>query len=220
MLSPGVQASLLIFARAPTAGAAKTRLIPLLGAAGAARLQARLTRRALTTALAAGIGPVQLWGAPDAGHPFFSALATEQRITLHAQCAGDLGSRMRHAASQALGHYPMTLLMGTDCPLLLPADLRRAVAVLRQGRDAVLIPAEDGGYVLLGLTRLAPGLFHPIDWGTDQVLAQTRAALGRQACDVAELSTLPDLDRPEDALTLAREWPELWASLTQPESLP
>lgn len=216
-MASGAQTSLQIFARAPTPGEAKTRLIPLLGAEGAARLQASLTRRALATAVSSGIGPVQLWCAPDAGHPFFARMATVYPCSLHEQCMGDLGARMWRAASQALGRYPMTLLMGTDCPRLMPAHLRRAVSELRQGRDAVLIPAEDGGYVLLGLAGLAPELFQPIDWGTDQVLTQTRDVLRRLAYNVTELPALPDLDRPEDALTLAREWPGLWRSLITPE---
>jgi rSAM/selenodomain-associated transferase 1 len=210
----GPSAHLLVFAKAPVPGQAKTRLIPLLGAEGAARLQARLTRRALNTAMGANSGKVELWCAPDAGHPFFSALGAELGVSLHNQCGGDLGERMSNAAARSLaGNHPV-LILGTDCPLLTPPHLQQALAALSLGQDAVLIPAEDGGYVLLGLARMAPELFSGIDWGTDRVLAQTRERLYGLRFRFAELEPLPDLDRPEDALKLGLEHPPLWHHLT------
>lgn len=216
----GRSAGLLVFAKAPQPGLAKTRLIPLLGAAGAARLQARLTRRALNTTLAADSGQVELWCAPDARHPVFSALGAELGVSLHNQCGGDLGERMSNAAARSLaGNHP-TLILGTDCPLLTPVHLRQALAALRLGQDAVLIPAEDGGYVLLGLARTEPALFRGIDWGTDRVLAQTRERLDSLGFRFAELEPLPDLDRPEDALRLSLEHSQLWHHLTYEENTP
>lgn len=210
----GTEARFLVFAKAPEPGQAKTRLIPLLGAEGAARLQARLTRRALNTALAADIGRVALWCAPDAGHPFFAALGAELGVTLRSQCGGDLGAKMSLAAALALADGHHALILGTDCPLLAPPHLRQALASLRDGQDAVLIPAEDGGYVLLGLARAASALFDGISWGTGQVLAQTCERLDRLGWRFATLAALPDLDRPEDCLALRREHPQLWHELT------
>jgi rSAM/selenodomain-associated transferase 1 len=207
----------LVFAKAPESGAAKTRLIPLLGAKGAARLQARLTRRAVSIALAANIGSVELWCSPDVGHPFFAALAAELGLTLNSQCDGDLGEKMLHAATPSLAMDCHALLLGTDCPLLTPAHLRQAAAVLNQGKDAVLIPAEDGGYVLLGLTKVAQELFRGIDWGTGRVLAQTRERLDNLGFCFSELEPLPDLDRPEDCLNLRQKHPQIWHDLTSEE---
>jgi len=211
---PRPRARLLVFAKAPAPGLAKTRLIPLLGAEGAACLQARLTRRALNTALAADIGDVVLCCAPDAGHPFFAALGAELGVTLRSQCGGDLGAKMSQAAAAALAEARHALILGTDCPLLTPAHLRQALASLRGGRDAVLIPAEDGGYVLLGLARTAPALFDGVRWGGGQVLAQTCERLDRLGWRFATLAALPDLDRPGDCLALRQEHPGLWHELT------
>jgi rSAM/selenodomain-associated transferase 1 len=210
-------AQLLIFAKAPQPGVAKTRLIPLFGAEGAARLQARLTRRAIATALATGLGPVELWCAPSAELPFFKALQTEWLVSLHSQCGGDLGEKMWHAATCALSARHPVLILGTDCPRLTPLHLQNALATLKQGHEAVLIPADDGGYVLLGLTRVAPELFQDIAWGTDRVLVESRARLVVLGWRFAILDPLPDLDRPADCAQLAREHPRLWQALTTEE---
>lgn len=211
-------ARLLVFAKAPQPGFAKTRLIPLLGAEGAARLQARLTRRSIATALAAGLGPVELWCDPATELPFFAALGTEWTISLHSQCGGDLGEKMWYATTCALSARHPVLILGTDCPLLTPPHLQRALTTLHQGHEAVLIPADDGGYVLLGLTRAAPELFHDIAWGTDRVLVETRSRLEGLGWRFAILDPLPDLDRPADCEQLAREHPRLWQNLTTEEN--
>jgi rSAM/selenodomain-associated transferase 1 len=212
-------ARLLVFAKAPEPGKAKTRLIPLLGAAGAARLQARLARRAVATAQAAGFGRVDLWCAPNAGHPFFAGVGEELGVALADQRGGDLGERMLNAASVSLPEHGYALLLGTDCPLLTAVHLRRVVEELRKGQDAALIPAEDGGYVLLGLARVARDLFRDIDWGTERVLAQTRERLASLGFHFSELEPLPDLDRPEDCLRLSREQPQLWDELISEEPI-
>ncbi|TAN52269.1 MAG: glycosyltransferase [Methylococcaceae bacterium] len=210
---------LLVFAKAPEPGLAKTRLMPLLGAEGAARLQARLTRRALVTALAANVGQVELWCAPDAGHAFFAALSAELGVALHGQCGGDLGEKILHAARMTLAQERYALIMGTDCPRLTPGHLRQVQHDLQGGRDAVLIPAEDGGYVLLGLARVSPALFAGVDWGSGRVLQQTRERLADLDFKTSALDPLPDVDRPEDCLALGREYPLIWHNLTSEESL-
>src|SRR6476661_3380659 len=86
--------SIAILAKAPVPGFAKTRLIPSIGAHAAAVLQERLTEQTVATAVAAGIGPVTLWAAPDARHPSFIKLVLQQRIMLKPQPQGDLGVRM------------------------------------------------------------------------------------------------------------------------------
>jgi rSAM/selenodomain-associated transferase 1 len=196
--------SVAILAKAPVAGFAKTRLIPAIGAHAAAALQERLTERAVATALAAEIGPVVLWCAPDALHPSFIQLAIGRRMTLKVQPQGDLGARMLAAA----GDGP-TLVMGTDCPALTPLHLRGAARALRDGAEVVLIPAEDGGYVLIGTRAPQPKLFAGIDWGTPTVLAETRARIIAQRLVLAELPPLWDLDDERDLVRMERELPEL-----------
>jgi hypothetical protein len=186
----------VVMARAPIPGAAKTRLIPALGAEGAARLQARLTQRAAATATGAAIGPVTLACSPDTRHPLFQGCAERFGVTLAEQRGKDLGDRMADAFRRLLPQAP-AILIGTDCPSLTPADLRLACDAL-QFHDAVLTPAEDGGYVLIGLKRLEAVLFEGVAWGSDRVLAQTRERLVSLAWRWDEMPTRWDVDRPED----------------------
>lgn len=196
----GVQVAVL--AKAPIPGLAKTRLMPALGAAGAARLQRQLTRQALATALAAGLGPVTLWCAPDARHVFFRALHRSTGVTCRVQAGGDLGERMHAAFRRHCPAGPL-LLIGTDCPPLTPRHLRDAAQALRDGADAVFQPAEDGGYVLVGLPQPQPALFHEMRWSTDTVMSETRARARAGHLAVRELETLWDLDLPADLQRLS-----------------
>jgi hypothetical protein len=189
-------ARLMIFAKAPVAGAAKTRLAPALGEQGAADLHARLTERILHTAVTANLAPVELWCSPDCSHSFFQAIAgTVERRVQHGQ---DLGDRMAYAFDAALGRQPYAVVIGTDCPAMTADYLARAFALLDGGADAVVGPAEDGGYVLLGLRRMDKRLFEGVAWGTDRVLDQTRERLAVLGWRWQELETLWDVDRPED----------------------
>ena len=197
--------AVLVFAKAPVAGYAKTRLMPALGADGAARLAGRLLRHAVQQACAARVGPVQLCCAPDAGHPAFAALAQAHGVSLAAQGDGDLGARMARALRGALGRHGRALLIGTDAPGLDAAYLRQAAALLA-GHDAVFGPATDGGYTLVGLSRPADTLFDGIAWSTAQVMAQTRERLRAAGLSHAELAPLPDIDGPGDLRHLPRDW--------------
>ena len=192
----------LVFARAPEAGAAKTRLIPCLGAAGAAALQRILIERALRTALAAAIGEVELWCAPTAEHAQFVWYRTQFGIATATQCIGDLGERMLHASATALAKCTRVIIIGTDCPALTSTELQSAARAL-EAHDAVLIPAEDGGYVLIGLNAAAPHLFEGIPWGGDDVLQTTRDRLRHLGWNWAELPASWDVDRPADFARLA-----------------
>lgn len=196
MPDPSPDAAVLVFARAPLPGAAKTRLIPLLGAEGAAALHRRLVRQALASAAAAGAA--ELWCAPDCSDPFLQAAAADCGASLHAQRGNDLGARMADALADALRRQRYAVCIGSDCPALNTRHLQQAIAALREGHDAVLAPAEDGGYALVGLARPAPGLFAGIDWGGSTVMAETRDRLRAGGLRWLELETLWDVDRPED----------------------
>ncbi len=189
---------IVVFAKAPQPGAVKTRLIPLLGAEGAAALHLRLVKRALATARAAAFGRVELHCAPDAEDAFFRFCGSRYGAALAPQAAGDLGARMLAAFGTALAAHARVLLIGSDCPALSARDLRQAEQALREGHDAVLAPAEDGGYALIGLTRCDARLFEGIAWGGDGVMAETRARLAALGWRWRELETLWDVDRPED----------------------
>lgn len=185
-----------ILAKAPLAGFAKTRLIPRLGAEGAAGLQRWLLQRTVTTALSADIGPVTLWCAPDTLHPDFALCHTFGPLTLRRQPDGNLGDRMLAAIAETTSPAG-TLVIGTDCPALTPALLRQAAKALAT-HDATVVPAEDGGYVLIGMRQAAPRVFEAVDWGSGRVMAQTRARLLEMGWRWLEFAPLWDVDRGED----------------------
>jgi rSAM/selenodomain-associated transferase 1 len=144
--------ALIVFAKAPEAGRAKTRLIPALGAEGAAALAARLLDHALQQAADAGLAALELCVAPDATHPRLQAAAARHGAALTLQGEGDLGARMQRALSRRLALHERVLLIGTDAPSLDARVLHAAAAAL-DGHDAVFVPALDGGYALVGLAR-------------------------------------------------------------------
>jgi uncharacterized protein len=201
----------VVLAKLPQPGLAKTRLMPALGAAGAARLAERLLRHAVAEACRAGIGPVELCLAPKADDPLALALQEQHGLMLATQADGDLGARLDAAARRALAADGAVLLMGTDAPALDAARLRQAAAAL--GRcDAVLVPAADGGYALLGLKpgeRLLPKhFFAQMPWSTAAVAALTRERLQAAGLSLAELPAVHDIDTPDDLCHLPAGWPD------------
>lgn len=194
-----ISCRILVFAKAPTPGRVKSRLTPALGAQAAADLHRRLVVRTLRTAVAAAVGPVELCCAPDAQDAFFANCARQFDLGLRDQGAGDLGIRMARALEIALADGYPALLIGSDCPALTVEYLRAAATACGGANHAVLGPAEDGGYVLIGLAR-SPSvqLFENIAWGTATVMQETRRRLARLGWRWIELATLWDVDRPED----------------------
>ncbi len=184
-------------AKAPIAGKAKTRLIPALGAAKAARLHANLVKFTLNKHRHARVCPVQLCCSPNPRHVFFQS-QKQPGIRLTTQPKGDLGLRMYFAMQQALSYARSIVLIGTDCPDLKPKHVTRGLQFLESGRDAVLGPADDGGYYLIGLNHANPALFTNIAWGTSTVLEQTRQKLQELNWKWEELESLRDIDRPAD----------------------
>lgn len=201
----GPAVALAVLAKAPVAGLAKTRLIPALGAAGAAQLHRQLLRRTLAVAAESGL-PVQLWCAPDAQHPFFRAVARCMGLRCQVQPEGDIGQRMQAVfAAQPAGRS--LLLVGSDCPVLTAAHLQEAAQRLQSGDEAVFTPAEDGGYVLVGLQRPQPALFEGVAWSTAAVMTQTRQRLAALGLRHSEMPMLWDVDRPEDLARLSSAEP-------------
>ena len=201
-------AAIAVFARAPVAGAVKTRLIPLLGAEGALHLHRQLVESTLFRARDAALGDVTLWIADAADHAEVAVCVARQRVRLQAQRGADLGARMHAAFDATLAAHPHhgCLLIGTDCPALTPTHLQQAAAALAS-HDVVLVPAHDGGYVLIGLAAPRPDLFHGIAWGTSDVLEATRARIAAANLRCAELAPLPDLDTADDyRAALAAGW--------------
>ena len=198
------RARVAVFAKAPVPGAVKTRLAAVLGAEAAASLHGALVRHAIEVARRSRVGPVELWCAPDTQDPFFAACASEFGVALHTQVGTDLGARMRHACESALAQGSALVLIGSDAPALSPADLAAAAAALRS-HDVAIAPAEDGGYVLVAMSRPCLAMFDGIAWGGAEVMAQTRARLAELRTPWHELPQRWDVDRPEDYARLVRE---------------
>ena len=176
-----------LFARYPTPGKAKTRLIPALGAEGAAQLHRRLVERTIATVREAAV-PFTVWftGAPRAD---FAAWLGDD-VALAEQSEGDLGERLVRVSAPAI-------LLGADIPALCPEHLQQAAACVAAGR-AVIGPALDGGYYLLGFSKPVPFVFTQMDWGTHKVLEETLARLAGHGIQPEMLDALGDCDRPED----------------------
>jgi rSAM/selenodomain-associated transferase 1 len=198
---------IVIFAKAPLPGFAKTRLIPALGAQGAAALARRMLAHALNEASAARVGPVELCVTPSAADPAWQTLAVADAVQRSDQGEGDLGQRLARAAQRVIDGGEAVLLIGTDCPQLTAARLRQAAATLQRS-DATLFPTADGGYVLLGLNRFAPSLFADIAWSTGSVAFETLCRLQQLGWSVHSHAMLHDIDEPADLQWLPEAWQE------------
>ena len=196
---------IIVMAKAPVAGYAKTRLIPALGAAGAAALAERLLDRAVDQARAAALGRVDLCCAPDCSHPVFVRHTSSPDVALSNQGDGDLGARMARAFARWLPLVGRALVIGTDAPSLDAALLRAAAAAL-DDNDAVFVPALDGGYALVGLRRPAPQLFDGMTWSVSSVMAHTRERLAAAGLRHVELPAVADIDEPADLVHLPPGW--------------
>lgn len=193
---------IVIFAKAPLPGFAKTRLIPALGAQGAADLARRMLTCTLHAALAAQVGTVELCVSPAPADPVWPTFELSQAVQWTDQGEGDLGERMARAARRTLDGGESVLLIGTDCPELDAAQLLRAANALQRS-DATLLPTFDGGYVLLGLNRFHPSLFSDIAWSTASVATETMRRMNALGWHVARHATVHDIDEPADLQWLA-----------------
>ncbi len=207
----------LIFAKAPCAGIAKTRLIPALGAQGAARLAQRMLHHSVNEAIAARIGAVELCATPAIDDSAWAGQSLPRSISCSDQGAGDLGERMARAAQRTLHEGESLLLIGTDCPALDARRLQCAAQALQQV-DCVITPTADGGYALLGLNRFHPSLFTEIPWSSNRVAAITLQRLQQLKWSVQTQPTLHDIDHPADLRWLPAQWPS--ATELQADDMP
>lgn len=196
---------IIIFAKAPQAGFAKTRLIPALGPEGAAKLARRMLQHTLASAAEAAIGPIELRVTPEITSPAWSGTEVSQEVAIANQGGGDLGERLARAAQPPLERGEPVLLIGTDC-VEMNAPLLRAAAAALKRRDAVLYPAADGGYVLLGLAKFHPHLFCDIAWSTESVARETVMRIRQSGWSLEIGAQLHDVDEPGDLARIPAEW--------------
>jgi len=190
---------LILFARHPEAGRVKTRLIPALGAEGAAALHRRFVLRTLRAAGAAcRTAQAELEIRFDGGSEAAMSHWLGEGRFLRKQPEGDLGRRMECAFKDSFQEgSTATIIIGSDCPELTAELLRTAFERLTT-EPVVFGPTNDGGYYLIGLSQPVPELFHGISWGTDTVLPESLRALARSRLEAVLLKRLNDIDRPED----------------------
>lgn len=196
---------IVIFAKAPVAGLAKTRLIPALGAERAARLAQHMLLHALREAQAAAVGPVELCVTPRPSDPAWADWSALEGVAWSEQPDGDLGARMAGAAGRAIAGREQVLLVGTDCPGLDAARLQHAARLLEHS-DAVLYPTFDGGYALLGLRRFDLRPFERMPWSTAAVAARTIECFRTLGWRLCVGGTLHDIDEPADLRWLPADW--------------
>jgi rSAM/selenodomain-associated transferase 1 len=200
---------LIIFTRYPEPGRTKTRMISILGEAGAAMLQKKMTEYTLKKVRQlSSILPLSIAVYFTGGNKALIKNWLGKDLLYQQQSAGDLGQRMKSAFEQAfIRGMTKVVMIGTDCPELTEAILSQAFDGLDR-HDLVLGPAVDGGYYLIGLSRLVPELFIGINWGSSEVLAQTKKVARQLNLKVDYLPLLNDVDRPEDLYLWKKVNPE------------
>jgi hypothetical protein len=200
----GSRKRLILFTRYPEPGTTKTRMIPKLGAEGAAELQRQMTRHIVSRITEfAGLHPTPLEVRFEGGTKNLMQAWLGAGFEYSLQGGGDIGLRMGRALEDGFGSgYETVVIIGSDIPDITADILQKAFEGLKQ-HDLVLGPAGDGGYYLIGMRQTAfiranPRLFNGIHWGTDGVLSQTLAVAKELGLSYILLDTLNDVDRPED----------------------
>lgn len=196
---------IVVFAKAPLPGQAKTRLIPALGPGAAAALAQRMLHETLAQALAVDCASVELCASPAPGSAAWADVDVAPAVCWTDQGEGDLGARMARAAQRVLAAGDAVLLIGTDCPALDAELLQLAAAALRS-TEAVMAPSTDGGYALLGLRHFHPSVFEGISWSTPTVAAVTRTRLAALGWNTHMLAEVHDIDEPADLCWLPDVW--------------
>jgi rSAM/selenodomain-associated transferase 1 len=189
---------ILVFAKAPIPGEVNTRLIPDIGVEVATALQSELIDSRLASLTQSGLCEIQLWCSPDSNHAFFLECCKKYNVHTYDQTGRDLGERMSHAIKISLEKYKHVILIGTDAPSLDNVLIEQAISTLRTDSKTVIVPAEDGGYVLIGMSGHYQEIFLAVPWGTDRVMKKTRGNIIALGLKVNELSARWDIDRVED----------------------
>jgi rSAM/selenodomain-associated transferase 1 len=196
---------IVIFAKAPKAGFAKTRLIPALGAEGAAALAQQMLLHTVYEAIAADIGTLEVCVTPAIDDASWRGVRLPAGIEITDQGEGDLGARMARAAQRNAEQGRSVLLIGTDC-VEMSADLLHGAWQAMHDHDAVIHCTVDGGYALLGLGQFSPFLFGNMPWSTDAVASTTIARLGQLGWSLHVGQMLHDVDEPQDMKYLPEQW--------------
>jgi uncharacterized protein len=181
-----------VFARAPVLGRIKTRLALTVGAEAALQIHSELLDRTLKIVTSVDGVDAELWLDGSAEQPAVYG------VPVRAQREGDLGQRMLAVIADITRRGRSAIIVGSDCPVLDAGYVQAARDALVQGCDAVLGPVEDGGYILIGMSRPIPELMVDMTWSTPTVYAETLARAGALGLNVVSLRTLWDIDNAAD----------------------
>ncbi len=195
---------LSIFTRVPAAGQVKTRLIPALGVEGATELYSAMLNRTLQVARASSADEIELCCTPVNSHSSILELVDKYRLATSVQHGRDLGERMHNTVREGMASHAAVIILGCDVPSVEVKDIDRAVEELESGMDAVLGPALDGGYYLIGLRQPCTYLFENIQWGSNSVMDTTRSRLRERGMNWRELPAYRDIDNKEDLASLEK----------------
>lgn len=203
---------LIQFSKIPQPGEVKTRMLPVLTPQQACQLHSDMMAYSASIYTQLSLSEYQLWYAGDdssvEAQAWLAECNQQYGCSLHRQVAGDLGVKMRHAAAQALKQHELVIIVGSDCPFI-SADYLSRLLTGWDGTEKVYFgPASDGGYVLLAMNELIPGLFENIPWGQSEVLKRSRQQLSSAKVEWGEMPPLNDIDLPED-LSLLKVIPSL-----------
>jgi len=196
----GKKGRVVVFARAPELGKVKTRLASTIGDAQALEVYEQLLQR--TVQLSQNIAesesdmffPPVIYGEGNLNQ----LLAYSSGLSVRQQVDGDLGVKMQTAAAAELHECSWVILIGSDCAVLTADYLRTAAKRLIAGDEVVVGPAEDGGYVLLGLNQVPTIIFKEMHWGSNSVLQTTLSRLDSLRLRYSQLTTLWDVDTHKD----------------------
>ena len=186
---------ILEFAKYPQPGHVKTRLAASLGSEEACRIYSAMAQKTHYELL-------KLQGQGEACVIVYADGADRQKISgwlrgaynTWLQPDGDLGARLEYAFCKAFEMgFQMVIAVGTDCPGLTAGKIQKAAGQLKQF-DVVIVPATDGGYVLIGTNAFQPALFRQITWSSDRVLEQTLQQAKAKNMSVALLGPETDVD--------------------------
>jgi uncharacterized protein len=195
-LNGGIIIPVCIFAKPPIAAEVKTRLVPVLGAIGAAELaRAMLVDVWRCVELCPGVRPILATTA----HGDFPVRAAPEDVWLQGE--GDLGHRIERILRRGLLEAPAAVAVGADAPALRAAHLRAAIHAL-QTTDFAVGPCTDGGFYLLAASKCEPGLLASLPWSSPDTLEALKRRMDEHRLSVTELSALFDVDRPSDLYAL------------------
>ena len=193
-----IKSALLVFTRTPLPGQTKTRLIPMLGAQGAAEFHQTVLLSTLVEANASDFETIEIWCATENDHPYIKQCELDYACAVKIQQGNDLGEKMHHAIETTLAENAFVVLIGSDCTAITTDILNQSYQHLSNGKDAVLGPASDGGYYLIGLKKQNPYIFQDIAWGEANVAERTRQNFADLGMEYVELEELSDIDTPDD----------------------